>query len=444
MAVKKKILPPNIVASIEKFSHDGRGIARINGKTTFIEGALPGEEVIFQYTRVKSDYDEGKVLSISVESPLRAIPKCPHFEICGGCSLQHIKDQAQIQIKQDLLLDSLQRIGHVQPKRVLAALESSSWNYRTKARLSVRYVNKKSATLIGFREKENPRYIAEIGQCPILHSKVDNNLGDLRKLLDTLDAPESIAQIEVAAGDEQVALIFRHLSPFSTEDGEKLQAFAKMHDYILLLQPGKLDSIHCVYPPNQEPYLSYSLPSVGIKFKFHPNDFTQVNSGINRQMVTQVLSLLSLTKEDVVLDLFCGLGNFSLPLAKLCRKVIGVEGSESMVLRAQMNAKLNQIDNAYFYSANLENIEELLKLNLREVTKLLIDPPRSGAEVLVKNIDKLSYPKTIVYVSCNPATLSRDSDILVNQHGYQLIAAGVMDMFPHTAHVESLALFERS
>ncbi|MDP1603191.1 MAG: 23S rRNA (uracil(1939)-C(5))-methyltransferase RlmD [Legionella sp.] len=443
MSRKRQRLPVTLKsAEIEKFSHDGRGIARIDGKTTFIQGALPGETVEFQYTQVKKDYDEGRTISILSPSNLRAEPRCPHYEMCGGCSLQHLSEDAQIHVKQSLLLDSLQRIGHTEPDTLLEPLTSSSWNYRNKARLSVRYVEKKQATLVGFREKSNPRYIAEINQCPVLNAKVDAEIVNLRKLIDSLDSPQVIAQIEVAAGDEDVALIFRNLAALSASDEEKLRCFGEESGFILFLQPGGTDTVTLFYPESSSQFLSYALPADKLRYKFYPTDFTQVNAELNRKMVARAMELMALTPEDVVLDLFCGLGNFSLPLALRCKKVIGIEGSDAMVERAQNNALANNISNTEFYCRDLDKADALATIAPQGLTKILIDPPRTGALEIVKQMDKLN-PERVVYVSCNPATLARDSDILVNQHGYRLTAAGVMDMFPHTAHVESIAVFEK-
>ncbi|MCA0402929.1 MAG: 23S rRNA (uracil(1939)-C(5))-methyltransferase RlmD [Proteobacteria bacterium] len=436
--------PPRTIhtAVIEKLSHEGRGIARIDGKTTFISGALATEEVSFQYTRQKSDFDEGRAITIHKAAKERVEPRCPHYELCGGCSLQHLNEDLQIAEKEKLLLDLLQRVGHCQPEKVLPPLKAKSWNYRNKARLSVRYVNKKSATLIGFREKINPRYITEINECPILNEKIDAAIPAMRALVDSLDDPHSIAQIEVAAGDNDVALIFRNLTPLSEADLEKLAAFAKEKDFKIFLQPGGPDTVKLFYPADESEYLTYSLAKDNIEFKFFPTDFTQINASLNPQMIQLAMELMEIKADDVVLDLFCGLGNFSLPLAKRCLKVVGVEGSEDMVLRAKMNAELNQITNADFFCRDLEKIDALNHLIPEQFTKLLIDPPRSGAEEVVKQIDKMNV-KRLVYVSCNPATLARDADILVNQKGFRLKAAAVMDMFVHTAHVESIAVFEK-
>ncbi len=442
MRRKPRLSADPVTTRVEKFSHDGRGIARIEGKTTFIQNALPDETVTFQYTQKKKDFDEGRLLSVIEPSQYRVEPRCPHYALCGGCSLQHLEGEAQIHEKQALLLDLLRRIGRVEPQKILPPLTSDLWHYRNKARLSVRYVEKKQAALVGFREKNNPRYITEIEQCPVLNARVDAEIVHLRRMLDAFESPHHIAQIEVAAGDEDIALIFRNLEPLSGYDEEKLKAFADASGFRIFLQPGGPDSVHLLYPSTVGEFLTYCLPEQGILFQFHPTNFTQVNAGLNRLMVQHALDLLQLESHDVVLDLFCGLGNFSLPIAKHCAKVVGVEGSEAMVRRAEMNAKNNGIENTDFLCANLEDELALSIVNEHQFSKILLDPPRTGAMEIVKQIDKLR-PNRIVYVSCNPATLARDADILVNQHGFKLVSAGVMDMFPHTAHVESIALFEQ-
>ncbi len=425
-------------AVIEKFSHDGRGIARLSGKTTFIEGALPEETVTFEYTRRKSDFDEGQLVSVEIPSPERVSPHCPHYAMCGGCSLQHLSSEAQIQAKQSLLLDVLLRIGHCQPAEVLTAMTDNAWHYRNKARLSVRYVEKKGATLIGFREQFNPRYITDIHTCPVIHAKVDAAIDGLRQLLDGFEDKRCIAQIELAAGDDDVALIFRNLSPLNQENQRQLMEFSIKTQFRVYLQPAGPESVQLFYPPDAPEYLTYRLPAFGLAYHFHPTDFTQVNSGINRKMVKQAIDLLALEPEDSVLDLFCGLGNFSLPMAQHCQRVVGIEGSAQMIKRAQHNADLNQLTNVEFACANLEEWSLTHPL-AHGVTKLLLDPPRCGALAIVKQIQQLN-PERIVYVSCNPVTLARDAEILISQ-GYRLDAAGVMDMFPHTSHVESIALF---
>ena len=429
-------------AQIVNLSHDGKGIARINGKATFIPGALPGELVEFQYLRIKKDFDEGKLLSVLEPSLLRVEPKCPHYLLCGACSLQHMSEEEQIHFKQEQLLDLLARYGHTKPQTVLAPLTSNHWNYRNKARLSVRFVEKKQTAMVGFRERNNPRYITEITQCPILNAKLDADIVPLRHLVDAMEDKHCIAQVEVAAGDTEIALIFRNMTPLSSNDELQIKQFAEKYQYKIFLQPGGPDTVACFYPPQANDFLSYELPEYNINFQFHPNDFTQVNAALNRSMVHLAIDLMNLKNSDMVLDLFCGLGNFSLPMAKFCSQVVGVEGSQTMVERAYMNAKANGIMNTDFYAANLDDVNEVKKLAQHSFNKILIDPPRSGALELVKQIDILN-PERIVYVSCNPVTLARDTDILVNQKGYVLLKAGVMDMFPHTTHVESIALFEK-
>lgn len=437
-----KLDPTPHTTEIVNLSHDGKGVARINGKATFIQGALPDEVVEFMYTNVKKDFDEGRILSVIEASPLRVEPKCPHYHLCGGCSLQHMSEKEQIHFKQEQLLDLLSRYGHTQPEEVLPPLTANHWNYRNKARLSVRFVEKKQSSMVGFRERHNPRYITEITQCPVLNTKIDADIMPLRHLIDSMEDKHCIAQVEVAAGDTEIGLIFRNLNPLNAADELKIQQFAEQYKYKIFLQPGGPDSVFCFYPPDSSDYLTYSLPDYQITYAFHPTDFTQVNSELNRSMVALALQLMDLKSTDIVLDLFCGLGNFSLPMAKFSAKVLGVEGSKTMVERAYMNATANNLANADFYAANLDDVAEVQKLVQQTCNKVLIDPPRSGALEIVKQIDTLD-PERIVYVSCNPVTLARDTDILVNQKGYILKKAGVMDMFPHTAHVESIAVFEK-
>ncbi|MGC1182851.1 23S rRNA (uracil(1939)-C(5))-methyltransferase RlmD [Legionella sp.] len=439
---RTKLNPLPQIVEIVNLSDEGKGVARINGKATFVQGALPEEVVEFQYTRVKKDYDEGRLTSVIKASPLRVDPVCSHYILCGGCSLQHLSEREQIHFKQEHLLDLLSRYGHTQPQTVLPPLIAKHWNYRNKARLSVRYVEKKQTSMVGFRERNNPRYITEITQCPVLNAKLDKDIIPLRHLIASMDDKQCIAQIEVAAGDEEIGLIFRNLSALSAHDELIIQQFAEQYQYKIFLQPGGPDSVYCFYPPNANEYLKYCLPEYQITYLFHPTDFTQVNAELNRSMVALALQLMDLKSTDFVLDLFCGLGNFSLPMAKFCATVLGVEGSATMVDRAYMNAKMNNLSNVNFYVANLDDVDEVQKLIQQKCNKILIDPPRSGALELVKHINALN-PERIVYVSCNPRTLARDTDILVNEKGYVLMKSGVMDMFPHTAHVESIALFVR-
>lgn len=426
---------------IEKLSHDGRGIARIDGKTTFIDGALSGETVTFEYTRKKRDFDEARVVSVEKSSPHRVEARCPHHGICGGCSLQHLSETAQIHEKEALVLDVLMRIGHLEPNAILPALsDENHWNYRNRARLSVNVVPKKNRVLVGFREKRNPRYVADITQCSILHKAVGEALLDLGALISEMNNPRAFPQIEVAAGENAVALVFRHMEDLTNEDKARFKKFSDDFGFRIFLQPAGTDSIHLFYPEG-EAALKYTLPEQQITYDFYPSDFTQVNARLNRKMITQALSLLELTSDDVVLDLFCGLGNFSLPLAKHCKQLIGVEGSEEMVLRASRNAAQNDIHNTLFTAANLDDEAALAPLAAYGCNKLLLDPPRTGALEVVKHIEQIN-PKLILYVSCNPATFARDAAVLVKDKGYELVTMGVMDMFPHTTHVEVMGLFK--
>lgn len=431
---------------IEKWSHDGRGIAHINGKTVFIEGAIPGETVEFVYDHKRKDYDEGHVLTVENASLSRVTPKCPHFNQCGGCQLQFLKEEEQILAKQDWVKDILMRIGRVSPLHWLEPIDGPHWHYRHKARLSVRFVEKKQKTLVGFREKYQPRYIADIDTCSILHQKVAEYIPNLKQLIDGLDNPKTIAQIEVAASADEIALIFRHLEPLSTKDLQLLTEFGKQSNFDILLQPKGPDSIIALYPQASSLLYHYELLGfesdarpMPIKFQFHPVDFTQVNPEINQKMVKKAIDLLALNPNDTVLDLFCGLGNFTLPIATQAKHVIGVEVSEGMVARARTNAMLNQLNNVTFYASNLDQPNPLKQ---QKITKILLDPPRTGAAMCIQQMAQFK-PEKIVYVSCNPLTLARDAQVLVHELGYQLTYAGVINMFPHTVHVESIALFER-
>lgn len=428
---------------IEKLTHDGRGVGRVDGKTVFVEGALPKETVRFAYRKQRGRYDEGFVTEVITAAKERVEPQCPHFTQCGGCSLQHIDAPAQIAFKQAILLEQFQQIAHLQPEALLAPLQADIWGYRHKARLGVRYVAKKERTLVGFREKNQPRFLADINRCEVLHPSVGQRIEDLKHLIDQLKAREHIAQIEVAVGDDHTALIFRNLSPLPSEDEALLINYAQQTHLHIYLQPKNKESIYRLYPPKEAApeLLHYHLTEFNISLNFHPSDFTQINASLNQKMVKQTIELLELKNNDVVLDLFCGLGNFSLPIATRCKSVVGVEGYAQMVARASANAAANNINNAQFYCANLEELNQEDYL-ARDYNKLLIDPPRCGALAIIKQLSQNSFER-IVYISCNPATLARDADELVNQQGYRLAYAGVMDMFTHTSHIESIAVFTR-
>ncbi|MEW8689676.1 MAG: 23S rRNA (uracil(1939)-C(5))-methyltransferase RlmD [Candidatus Thiodiazotropha endolucinida] len=429
-----------VEAEIESLTQDGKGVAHIDGKATFVYGSLPGERVRFVYTGRRRKYDEGRVVEVIESSPQRTEPRCSQFGICGGCSLQHQQPEAQVASKQQAMLDALKHIGKVVPDEVMSPLVCESvWGYRRKARLGVRYVPKKGGTLVGFRERGSS-FVADIDQCHILHPRVGQLIPQLSALIDQLSIHDQIPQIEMAMGDEECILIFRMLSPPSDEDLMKLAIFAPQHGISIYIQEGGPESIR---PLDFEPTtLSYSLPEYDLQLDFLPSDFTQVNTDINRQMVKRAISLLELQPDDRVLDLFCGLGNFTLPLASAAGQVIGVEGDSGLVARGRENALRNAIDNIEFYTANLYETLDNEPWLMQRFNKVLLDPPRSGAVEILKHLPKLGAER-IVYVSCYPGTLARDAGILVHEQGYRLKCAGVMDMFPHTAHVESIALFER-
>jgi len=425
-------------AHITALTHDGRGIAQINGKTVFIEGALPNEEVAFTYTSKRGKFDEGRVSEILTASTDRTIPLCPHFTICGGCALQHMTPTAQITMKQNILLDQLQHFGGVTPKEILPPLMGPVWHYRGKARLSVKYVHKKQAVLAGFHEKKG-RYVADLTRCEVLKAPVGELITPLKQLIQQLDCYQHIPQIEVAITDQATALVFRHMVDLSENDSQQLINFAKLHNLHIYLQPQGPQSIHLLWPDQTSDLLSYQLPDYQLELNFSPTNFTQINTEINQQMIATALRLLDLQKTDHVLDLFCGLGNFTLPLAKFCESVVGIEGDDDLVARAQQNAAKNQINNAQFFKADLSAVNCFANLAGQKFDKILLDPPRTGALAAVEQLAKFKAQK-IVYISCNPATLARDTKILVEQ-GYRLTKAGVMDMFPHTHHVEAMALF---
>jgi len=428
-------------AEIETLSHDGCGIARIEGKTTFIQGALPGETVMFIPTENKKDYGKGIAQEVLKASDERVTPPCPHYDVCGGCSLQHLEVNKQIDFKQQVLLENLKHIGGVEPESVLPPMRGDQLAYRHKARLSVRYVEKKSSVLVGFRERLSGRYIANIEECAVLHASVGLSIKPLRELIQTLSIFDKVAQIEVAVGDNKTILILRHLEAFIADDLTKLEAFATKHNICWYLQPGGNDTIHPLIEGDDED-LVYTLSEFDLKFKFRPNDFTQVNPSINQKMVPLALDLLAVESTDRVLDLFSGLGNFSLAIAQYALEVVGVEGCDVMTKRALENAHANNINNASFYQADLFAAIDDAPWANNTYDKILLDPPRAGAKELCEQIERFNAQK-IVYVSCASATLARDTKILVSK-GYTLVNAGVMDMFPHTAHVESIALFVRN
>lgn len=427
-------------AVIHNLSHDGRGVAKVNDKATFVFGALPGETVTFHHTRFKSQYNEGQVVEILKPSPDRVPAKCEAFGICGGCVLQHFDPEKQIHHKEAVFLERLQHQADTQPKQVLEPITDALWSYRHKARLSVRYVAKKGKVIVGFRER-NANYVANIDRCEVLTPKVGEKITAISDVLLQLEAKAEIAQIEVAVTETQTALILRHLVPLSEHDLAILDNFAKEQNFYLYLQPKGLDSIYLRAPKNENPLLHYQLNDYDLTIQFHPFQFTQVNPAINQKMIARTLELLELNKEDRVLDLFCGIGNFTLPMARFAEKVVGVEGDRTAVEMAKENARTNQIQNTEFYTSNLFEDCQNAAWAKQSYDKILLDPPRSGAKDVLPLINKWK-PSRIVYVSCHTASLARDVKTLL-EYGYQLEKAGVMDMFPHTAHSEAIALLTR-
>jgi 23S rRNA (uracil1939-C5)-methyltransferase len=424
-------------AIIESLSHEGKGICHIEGKTLFVGGALPGETIRFSFRPEKRTYDEGQLIEILKASPDRIEPKCKHYGICGGCSFMHLTSEKQIEAKQKVLLDGLKHIGKVQAEEILAPITTHPWGYRRKARLGVKYVHKKEKVLVGFREKNAP-YLADLEQCEVLHPDAGKRLTSFGDLIRSLSCYDKIAQIEVAIADELSAFVFRNLVELSNDDKDKLITYAKQESIAVYLQPGGADTVKPLYPP--EPKLFYSLPEYNVTLDFEPTDFTQVNQDINPKMIALALELLALNENDHVLELFCGLGNFTLPMARYAKQITGVEGDAELIERANKNAKRNGIENTDLHVANLmEDVSGSAWLK-QGYDKLLLDPPRSGAKEMLPYINKLNI-NHIVYVSCNPATLARDAGVLVNDMGFTLEKVGIMDMFPHTSHVESIALF---
>ena len=441
MSRRRSPLPKEpVAASVTDLTHEGAGVARVEGKTVFITQALPDEDVHFVYTQRKRNYDHGKLQQIDKPSLLRVTPACPHFGICGGCSLQHLQPEQQIHFKQKVLLDNLERIGHVQPDKVREPITGPLWGYRRKARLGLKYVEKKQKLLIGFREAAS-RYLADLSVCKVLHPAVGEHLEEIAQCIRSLSCYQAVPQIEVAIGDDDVALVIRHLQPLTEADHQCLIAFAKQHQFNIYTQAGGPDSITPMWPLH--PALHYSLPEYGLGYDFLPSDFVQVNAEINHKMIAAVIQALELAPGQRVLELFCGLGNFTLPIAQRCQHVVAVEGEASLVARAQQNAINNGIANAEFHVTDLmQSLTQLPWWHKQQFDRVFLDPPRSGAHEVMPVLSQLK-PARIVYVSCNPSTLARDAGILCHEHGYRLIEAGVMDMFPHTAHVESIAIFVR-
>ena len=426
-------------ADVVDLDHDGRGIARVAGKAVFIEGALPGERVRFRILKRRRQFDEAALIEILVASPDRVQPKCAHFGICGGCSLQHLAPRAQLIAKERQLLDTLERIGRVRPDRVFAPIRGMDFAYRRRARLGVKYVHKKGRVLAGFRERAKP-YLADLRRCEILVGRFATLPQDLAALVDTLSVRDKVPQVEVAGGDETAALVFRVMEPPSADDVLRLQAFGERLGVQIYLQTGGL---HTIQPLSGPPApLAYAVDGGQVTLEFGPADFVQINREVNAAMVDAATELLQPTPADSVLDLFCGLGNFTLPLGRRARTATGVEGDEGLVAKARANGARNGIENADFHRDNLFEPSGFGPWAERAYDLVLLDPPRAGALAIMERMAQWQ-PRRLVYISCHPGSLARDAGILVQGQGFQLTGAGVMDMFPHTTHVESIAVFER-
>lgn len=426
--------------TIEDLASNARGVGHVDGKAVFVADALPGESVLYRPTRRKRGHDLAQLETLFSASPERVTPGCAHFGVCGGCALQHLGTDAQLTFKQAQLTAALARIGQVEADEMLAPLTAARWGYRRRARLGVKHVPKKGGTLVGFRERGAP-YIAVLERCEVLVESVGTRLTDIARLIDSLSIRTKIPQIEVAAGDNATALVFRVLATPTAGDIDALLVFGRAFNFSIYLQPGNETTIAPL--SDDAPALYYDLPAHDARLYFEPNDFVQIHAGINEKMVDQALALMAPGGDETVLDLFAGLGNFSLPLARRARRVVTVEGEPGLVERARANARANDLDNVEAHAANLfEPVRDAVWLDSGFDT-VLLDPPRSGAAEILPAV-AVRAPRRIVYCSCHPATLARDAGELVANHGYRLTHAGVMDMFPHTAHIESMAVFERT
>ncbi len=436
-------MPGLLVAEIESVDHEGVGVAHVEGKVTFIDGGVTGETVEFSRRRARGNFDLGTVTAVLKESTLRVKPRCAFYGTCGGCSMQHIDAFAQVAAKQRVLEDNLERIGKVTPEMLLAPVVGPAWGYRTRARLSIRHVEKKGGALMGFRERSST-YVADSTSCDVLPPAFSRLIPGLRALFTSLTLRERIPQLELAVGESVMAFVLRNLEALPEEDAVKLRAFADAHPGIQFwLQPKGPETAYPFYPLDA-PALAYSLPEFGLTLGFKPTEFTQVNAGVNRILVHRAVDMLDPRPGERVGDLFCGLGNFTLALATRGAEVIGMEGAPFLIERARENARANNLQHrASFMAFDLYKDAEGALKALGRVDKLLIDPPRDGAMDICKALPDAGAPSRIVYVSCSPSTLSRDAGVLVNVKGYRLRAAGVANMFPHTGHVESIALFER-
>jgi len=435
-----KTLHKEPVVTVQSMTHDGDGVARLDGKAILVRGAIPGETVRIRYVRRRKNYDTAELSEILEPSPNRTVPPCNYFGTCGGCDLQHLQTDAQLDAKQHIVAEQLARLGKVKPDSWLKPISGPTLGYRRRARLGVRWISDEEGVVIGFRQK-NKSFLLNLDTCLVLHHTVSEKLPHLRKLVSNLSCPDRIPQIEIAVGDKTTAMVFRHLVPLTEADRKQLMDFGQVHNLTIYLQPGRPDSIHALWPSQPDP-LYYSIPSFDVNIQFEPSDFIQINDEVNKAMVAQALALLDLVPNDRVLDLFCGLGNFTLPLARKAGHVMGIEGDAELIERAKNNADLNGIRNVEFRQADLYRKTHDPAWNDFTPNKLLLDPPRGGAMDVIKNLSE-PFPSRIVYVSCYPATLARDSEFLVHALGYQFVAAGIMDMFPQTSHIETMALFTK-
>jgi 23S rRNA (uracil1939-C5)-methyltransferase len=417
-------------------AQDGRGIARAGGKAVFVDGALPGERIRLRVYKRRPTFDEAVLVEVLSASPDRVEPRCAHFGVCGGCALQHLSPAAQLAAKQRQLLDNLERIGRVKPDEVLEPIRGPAFGYRRRARLGVKYVHKKGRVLAGFREREKP-YIAELRHCDTLLERFASLPQDLAALVDALSIRDKVPQVEVTAGDRTAALVFRVLEPPTAQDLGLIEEFGRTQGVAIYLQSGGLDTIR---PLGSADPLTYAVD--GLTIGFGPADFVQVNREINLAMVEAAMKLLELSAADRVLDLFCGLGNFTLPIARRAGSVVGIEGDLGLVAKARSNAALNGINNTEFHADNLFEPKGFGAWAAGPYDRVLVDPPRAGAVAIMERMAQWR-PKIVVYISCHPGSLARDAGILIESRGFRLVGAGVMDMFPHTTHVESVAVFER-
>jgi len=431
----------SLIGQVDNLNHDGWGVVRA-GKTVFVSGALPGETVEYRVRRRQRNFEEAELVRVIEPAADRITPGCAHFGTCGGCALQHLAPESQLRFKDTLLREALRRIGKVEPGQWLEPLGGEPWSYRRRARLGARFVHAKGRSMVGFRERLSS-CVADISHCPVLDPRVGNLIGDLAALVTGLSIPTRIPQIEVAAGDATVVLVMRILSPLSEADREALMEFERVHKVRWLLQPGGPSTVEPLQ--GEVPRLWYELPEFGLRLSFEPADFIQVNGAMNRRLISHVLEHMQLDRESTALDLFCGLGNFTLPMATRAKQVLGMEGDAGLIARANANAAANGLRNARFTATNLSGDGAMQRCldaaGTGPWTHVLLDPPRTGASDILPAVAKLA-PRRVIYVSCHPGSLARDLGILITEHGFTLAAAGIVDMFPHTSHVESVAVLD--